>query len=139
MGAMLDSEVTVESSGEIAQPADADRRFRVVAIVAGVLFALEALPSAIVFPLSILPTFSGMYADIGFDLPAPTSILIGLGPWLVPMILAIDALIFWSFYRLARKYWIGLLFASLFAPGVLAGLFVWVLYMPMTSVVTLVR
>lgn len=112
--------------------------FRVVAIVAGVLFALMVLPQLLV-PVLMAPSFVQMFSDMGGELPQPTAAVAFFGPWFSLILLAIDALIFWFFYRLARRYWIGLLFAPLIAVNVLTGLFVATLYAPMFSIVTLVK
>ena len=113
-------------------------RFRVVAIIAGVLFALMVLPQALM-PLSVLPTFAKMFSDMGGELPGPTAAMVALGPWFSIVLLAADALIFWLFYSLARKYWIGLLFAPFIAVNIVTALFVWAMYMPMFNGITLVK
>lgn len=124
----------------VATPIEAidDKRFRIVAIIAGVLFAPQVL-AHIFIPLIVLPTFSALYRDMGGPVPAPTAILLALGPWLGVILGVIDALVFWLFYRLARKYWIGLLFAPLFAGGIVAGPLIAVLYMPMFQVTSLIQ
>jgi type II secretory pathway component PulF len=76
---------------------------------------------------------------MGGELPAPTAALVRLGPWLAVLLLVVDALIFWGFYRLARKYWVGLLFAPLFVVGFVTGLVVLAMYLPLFQVVALVR
>ena len=114
------------------------RSFRVVAIVAGVLFAPQVIAHAIL-PFTVLPTFKSMFDSMGGTLPAPTAALVALGPVAGILMVAIDALVFWLFYRLARKYWIGLMFAPLFAGGLLVAPLIWALYMPMFEVISLVK
>jgi len=114
------------------------KRFKVVAIVAGVLVAPQVI-GHLAIAWAVVPTFRSMFDSMGGTLPAPTAVLVAMGPWLGLLLAAIDALVFWGFYRLARKYWIGLLFAPLFAMGAVSGLFVAALYMPMFQVITLVK
>jgi type II secretory pathway component PulF len=80
-----------------------------------------------------------MFASMGGALPWPTAVLVALGPWLAVPLAAMDVLLFWGFFWLARKYWIGLLFAPLFAAGLLTAPIVWALYLPMFEVITLVK
>jgi len=114
------------------------KRFRVVAIIAAVLLLPQAV-GHLVIPATVLPTFEQMFSDMGGELPAVTQTLVSLGPALGIILVIIDGLIFWACYRLARRYWIGLLFVPLFAVGALSALFVQALYLPMFSVVTLVQ
>jgi len=114
------------------------KSFKVVAIVAGVLFAPQVL-AHLILPYTMLPTFQAMFDSMGGTLPAPTALLMRLGPVVGIVMVAIDALVFWFFYRLARKYWIGLLFAPLLAGGLLAVPLVTALYLPMFEVINLVQ
>jgi type II secretory pathway component PulF len=136
----LAAEVSVKGPttvGEDRAQADA-KRFRVVAIVAGALFAPTVI-GHLAMPFIVMPTFKSMFESMGGSLPAPTAFLLAMGPWLGILLLAIDGLVFWGFAKLARKYWIGLLFAPLFATGLLTAPIVWALYMPMFEVINLVK
>jgi hypothetical protein len=62
-----------------------------------------------------------------------------MGPGLGVVFVVIDVLVFWGFYVLARKYWIGLLFAPLFAVGILSSIVVMLLYAPMFQVIQQVQ
>ena len=115
-----------------------EKRFRVVAIVAAVLFAPTVI-AHIAVPVFVVPTFRDLFASMGGTLPAPTAFLVAMGAWLAVPLVAFDALVFWGFARLARRYWIGLLFAPLFAGGILAVPIIWALYVPMFEIVTLVK
>ena len=114
------------------------KRFRIVAIIAAVLLAPQAI-SHLIISFTVLPTFKQMFADMGGELPAITQVLLTLGPATGVLLVGIDVLIFWACYRLARKYWIGLLFAPLFAVGTLTALLVQVMYLPLFSIITLVE
>ena len=118
------------SGSEESLQADA-KRFRVVAIVAGTLLALPLLVQSVVLMFA-LPTFSSMFDSMGGELPATTSLLVHGGVWVLLAIWAIAAVVYWGFYRLARRYWIGLLFAPLFAvPFITSAIIIPVLYLPM--------
>ena len=114
------------------------KRFRVVAIVAAVLYAPQVL-SWVLIPFSVVPTFKRMFEDMGGSIPQPTATIIAAGPWLGLALGVVGILIFWLFYRLAHKYWVGLLFAPLFAGGLVTGPLIWALYVPMFQVITLVQ
>jgi hypothetical protein len=114
------------------------KRFRVVAIVAAVLFAPQVI-GHIALPLTVVPTFRDMFASMGGALPWPTAFLVTMGPWLGVLLAVFDVLIFWGCLRLARRYWIGLLFAPLFTGGLITAPLIWALYMPMFDIITLVK
>jgi hypothetical protein len=119
------------------EPLD-ERRFRVVAIVAAVLYAPQVL-TYFALPFVVVPAFKQMFEDMGGSLPPITLFILSAGPWLGVALGVIAILVFWFFYVLARKYWVGLLFAPLFAGSLLAGPLVWALYQPMFQVITLVK
>ncbi len=115
------------------------KRFKVVAVVAGALLGLPLLVQSAVLVLA-LPTFSSMFDSMGGELPATTSLLVHGSVWVLLAIWAIAALVYWGFYRLARRYWIGLLFAPLFAvPFITSAIIIPALYLPMFQVITLVK
>lgn len=137
---MTDDTTAVDTTAATPEPLERvdDRRFRVVTIIAAVLFAPQVI-SAMSVPFIMFPSFREMYSEMGGPLPAMTAFLFTAGPLIGIALGVIDVLVFWMFYRLARKYWIGLLFAPLFAGGLLMGPLIAVLYMPMFQVVTLVK
>lgn len=114
------------------------KRFRIVAIIAAVLLLPQMIAHLFV-SVNVIPIFERMFADMGGELPVATQMLVSMGPALGILLLVLDALIFWTCYRLARRYWIGLLFVPLFAVGALSGLLVEALYLPMSSVITLIE
>jgi len=114
------------------------QRFRVVAIVAGALVAAQSL-GQLGYVLVTVPQLSSMYVQVAGEVPPPASVLVSAGPWLVIPLLAIDALVFWGFYRLARRYWIGLLFAPIFVVGLITAAIIALLYLPIANIVTLVK
>jgi type II secretory pathway component PulF len=113
-------------------------KFRVVAIVAAVLFAPQVIASAAV-PFTIFPTFRSMFDAMGGTIPPATALLLHLGPWVGVILAVVDVVVFAFFYRLARRYWIGLLFAPLFAGGLLVAPLIWALYQPFFDVISLVK
>lgn len=131
------SEIGPTTPGEDSMRTDA-RRFRIVAIVAAALLAPQVLVHLLI-PWLVLPTFSSMFQNLGAPVPAPTAFILAAGPWLGLLLALVDVLIFWGFYRLARRYWIGLLFAPLWAVGILSGFVVVALYLPMFDVVNVVK
>jgi len=106
----------------------------VVAVVAGALLTPQVI-AHLVFPLTTRFYFESMYASMGGSLPPATALLMAIGPWFGALLAAIDILLFWYFLWLARRYWIGLLFAPLFAAGTLGGLVIWALYAPVFNVI----
>ena len=114
------------------------KKFRVVAIVAAVLFAPQVIAS-VLLPFTVFPTFKSMFDSMGGTIPPATALILHLGPWVGLILAVVDVLVFWFFYRLARKYWIGLLFAPLFAGGLLTAPLIWVLYQPLFDVISLVK
>ena len=132
------AEVGPVSAQEDALRTDA-KRFRVVAIVAGVLL-LGPVVGQVWYALTAIPAFAEMYKAMGGELPLATSLIFGIGSFMAPLLVIVDALIFWGFYRLARRYWIGLLFAPLFAvPMVTAAVLIPALYQPANDVINLVK
>jgi type II secretory pathway component PulF len=137
--------VTVDEQSPVSvEPCDAPasefdrRRFRVVAIVAGILFAPQVI-AHIAITFAAIPTFKQMYSDFGGPLPWTTAFVLSLGPFLGLVLVALDGFAFWLFYRLAKKYWIGLLFAPLFTGGLITGPLIAALYLPMFQIITLVK
>lgn len=114
------------------------RRFMLVAFIAALLFFPQVIAHFFV-AITVLPTFEKMFADMGGQMPALTQAIVSLGPLLGVLLVAIDLLIFWACYRLARAHWIGLLFVPLFAGGAVSGLLVQALYLPLESIVTYVQ
>lgn len=114
------------------------KRFRIVAIIAAALLLPQMIAHLLV-SVTVVPTFERMFEDMGGELPAATQMLVSMGPALGILLLVLDVLIFWACYRLARRYWIGLLFVPLFAVGALSAVVVEVLYLPMFSIITLVE
>ena len=115
------------------------RAFDVVAWIAAAVavpFALSHLTLG-----TVAREISLMSAQMGGELPWPTS-------WLLPAassgllgvaLLAVDAAIFYLMWRLAKRYWIGLLFAPVFAYMAINAIFVPLLYLPMFSVIQQVQ
>jgi hypothetical protein len=121
------------------QQAIADaQRFKVVAIIAGALLAPQVL-AHLLLPWFAMPAFSSMYQTMGVSVPSVTVAVLWMGPWLGVLFALIDVLVFWGFYRLARTYWIGLLFAPLFVLGILSSTVIAALYLPTFEVISLVK
>jgi hypothetical protein len=132
------AEVGPVTAQEDALRTDA-RRFRVVAIVAGVLL-LGPVMGQVWYMLSVIPSYAAMYAAMGGELPPASALVFGIGTFMAPLFVIVDALVFWGFCRLARRYWIGLLFAPLFAvPMITAAVLIPAVYLPATDIINLVK
>lgn len=128
-----------ETPGEAALLADA-KRFRVVSIIAGIV----SLPFALVhlaFAAFAIPSFEGIFTSMGGQLPLLTRLLISASHngVLVVLVLIVDVAVFVGMYRLAKRYWIGLLFAPVFIYLAITSTLVPVLYLPLFNVVSLVK
>jgi hypothetical protein len=136
---------TAASAAEVAPvfaredaPRTDSRRFRVVAIGAGVL-VLCPVVAQVWYTVWAIPHYAAMYAAIGGELPPASSLVFGIGSFMAPLFVIVDALVFWGFYRLARRYWIGLLFAPLFAVPMITAAVLIPMYPPATEVIRLLR
>jgi len=132
------SDASVVTADETAALVDA-KRFRVVAIVAGIVaipFALAHLTFGVT-----LTAFESMYADMGGEIPALTSAIFNLGSTglLAVVLLAVDISIFVVMYRLAKRYWIGLLFVPVLAYLAISALLVPVIYLPLYQVISVIE
>lgn len=124
-----------------SEPApDPRRAFRVVAITAAIVAAPFAI-AGLAVPAFTLPSLAKMYAEMGGELPAITSLMVGLNRLglLQLLMLAFDVAVFALMYKLAKRYWIGLLFAPVFVYMAVGGLMQLLLYLPMYQVITLVQ
>jgi hypothetical protein len=127
-----------ETRGEAELRADA-KRFRVVAIVAGIVCAPFALVHATFF--LTVGVMDRLFEDMGGQVPAVTQLLTGLGRtgMLSVLLLLVDIAIFVIFYRLAKRYWIGLLFVPALAYIMISSVLALLLYLPMYQVIELVK
>ncbi len=132
-GSVGDSTAIPEGRAEAsANPA----RFRVVAWIAGALcFAFAA--AHLYFALTAIPVFEAMYRDMGGPIPPATQALFTLNRWglLFLILVCVDALVFAGMYWLAKRYWIGLLFAPIPVYIAINYLLIPVLYAPLWQVV----
>jgi len=117
-----------------------ERRFRIVSVIAGIAYAPFVLGHA-AFALFAVPVFGQMYADMGGELPAVTQLLVNLSRFglLAALLVAVDVAVFAFMYRLAKRYWIGLLFVPLAIAPAMAYLFLPALYLPMFDVIQRVQ
>ena len=131
-------DTAVVSSDEIATAADV-RRFKIVSIVAAVLAAPFVI--AHLFIGEYVATMEAMFADMGGEIGGIAGVLVALGHngVLALALLAVDVAIFVLMYRLAKRYWIGLLFAPILAYIGISSIVSIVLYMPLFDVITLIE
>jgi hypothetical protein len=117
-----------------------NHRFRVVAAVAGVVCAPFVIGHLLLATAGIA-SFQQMLDSMGGPLPAPTHLLLVLGRFgvLALLLVAFDVGIFAWMYRLARRYWIGLLFAPIFVYLAASSVIGILLYLPLFNVVSLVK
>ncbi|MBS3957766.1 MAG: hypothetical protein KGZ40_09625 [Clostridiales bacterium] len=125
--------------GEEAMRLD-ERRFRVVAIIA----ALVALPFVLVhviITLTVMPQLASFSAEMGGTLPGAVELTLTLSRngLLSLIFVVVDVAIFALMYRLAKKYWIGLLFVPVVAYLAISSLLVPLLYMPLFSSITQIQ
>lgn len=132
-------ELPAETSAEASLRTDA-RQFRIVAVIAAVV-ALPFVLSHLTFSVGLIPTFEAMFEDMGGELPASTRLLVDLSHngVLSLLFLLVDVGVFALMYRLARRYWIGLLFVPVPIYLGMTSLLIPVLYMPMFNVISLVE
>jgi hypothetical protein len=111
---------SLETQAERASRVEADR-FRVVAIIAGVVCALAAV-GEITTLVAALAKFGALFDTLGGQVPASASVLLSVGPiWVAVVFAVVAAALFGLFLVLARRYWIGLLFVPLFIYSFLGG------------------
>jgi hypothetical protein len=117
-----------------------ERRFRVVTIVA-VIAALPFAASHLTIALALVPALENMFLSMGGQLPGPTQFAISLSHHgvLAVLLILVDGGVFVLMYKLARRYWIGLLFAPIALYLGIGAALVPVLYWPMFQVINLVR
>jgi hypothetical protein len=108
-----------------------ERRFRLMAIVAGALLLPEVLTHVLL--AFAIPSYQGIWQSMGGEVPTFTAVLFAMGPWFGLVLVALDVLIFWGCYVLARRYWIGLLFVPLFAGAIVWGLSTLALNVPVSQ------
>jgi hypothetical protein len=85
------------------------------------------------------PYFSQLFGTMSGPLPWPSAALLSLG-WLAGPILAIiDIATFWIIYRIAERWWIGLLFLPVLVYGMMSAFLGFLLYIPLFPLITLVR
>ncbi len=132
-------DTAVVSSDETATAADV-RRFKIVSIVAAVLAAPFVI--AHVFIGAYVATMEAMFADMGGEIGGIAGVLVvalGHNGVLPLVLLAVDVAVFVLMYRLAKRYWIGLLFAPILAYMGISSIVSFVLYMPLFDVITLIE
>lgn len=142
----MPDEVSAPKTGDHKVWMDTDRRhgidprtqFRVVSYVA----MAAAAPFVIVHFLIgtfAFPYLAQVFSTMPTPLPGPTAVLLNIG-WLAgPLLAAIDIATFWLSYRLAERWWIGLLFVPVLIYGMMSAFIGFLLYMPMLPLVSLVR
>jgi hypothetical protein len=128
-----------EATGE-SGVRDDTRRFGIVSLIA----ALVAVPFIIqhaVFAIAGIHGFEGMFADMGGTLPAATQLLISLSHYgiLAALMLVIDIGVFLLFYRLAKRYWIGMLFVPVFVYMAITALITLLVYLPILDMRSFVK
>jgi hypothetical protein len=135
----LQQAVTDKGSGR-HRSADAERfrRLLLIAAAACVPFVIAQLALAVF----VTPLFADMYAEAGVGrLPALSRLVFQLseGPWLVLLMLAVDAAVFAVAYLIARRSTPWVLFAPAVIFAMAAGSFVPWLYQPLFQIMNVVR
>jgi hypothetical protein len=117
---------------------DPARQFRVVAIVA-MLVAGPFIIGHMLVGLYAFPAFAELFAGMPGQLPVLSAAMLSLGWAAGPMFVIIDVATFWLLYRLAQRWWIGLLFVPVFIYMMMSAFVGFLLYMPLFPLVTLVK
>ena len=120
------------------QGVDKARQFRVVGYVAMAVAApfviLHLLLGTMAFPY-----FTHLFATMAGPLPWPSALMLGLGWVAGPLLVALDVATFWLLYRLAERWWIGLLFVPVFIYLMMSAVVGFLLYIPLFPLITLVK
>lgn len=129
----------MDEAVDTAGALDPERRLRVIALIAAIPYSVFVLLHLAL--LSSAATYRQMYEDLGGRIPPLSAFAVSSfgSVIIVVALIALDIGVFWLMYRLARRYWIGLVFAPMFyamATNVLFGL---LMVMPMLQTVTLVQ
>jgi hypothetical protein len=117
---------------------DPAAQFRVVSWVAMAVAAPFVIGHLLIGVFGF-PAFSNMFAGLGGQLPLPSALLLGIGWFAGPLFVLIDVATFWLLYRLAQRWWIGLLFVPVFIYLMMSAFMGFLLYIPLFPLVTLVR
>jgi len=123
-----------------ASSAPEARRFRTVAIAAGIL-ALLIVSAQLALVLTLVPSVATLFSDMGGEVPGATQLLFDLsGAGVLPFVVVlVDLVVFAAMYALARRYWIGLLFAPAAVYFAMSVALLPLLFLPMQSVITVVE
>jgi hypothetical protein len=112
-------------------------QFRVVAYVAMAVAAPFVIGHFLIGSFGF-PAFADLFAGLKEPLPLPSALLLGLG-WLAgPLFVLVDVATFWLLYRLAQRWWIGLLFVPVFIYLMMSAFMGFLLYIPLFPLITLV-
>ncbi len=124
--------------GEAIAQSDA-RQFRVVSIVALVVSVPFAFSHVVLgFAAN---NVAAMFRDMGGTIPGVTQFIMTLAQiGILPvLLLVVDVGVFLLMRRLAKRYWIGLLFVPPLAYLAISAALTPLLYLPMFEVITLVQ
>jgi hypothetical protein len=122
----------MESAG--APAIDPVLQFRVVSYVAMAVAAPFIIGHLLIGVLGF-PYLAQLFAQEA--LPAPTALMLGMG-WLAgPIIAIVDIATFWLIYRLAKRWWIGLLFVPAFIYLMMMAFIGFLFYLPLFPLVKL--
>jgi hypothetical protein len=138
LGSALDPD-TIKTALESTEPASVDpaAQFRVVSYVAmGV--AAPFVIGHLLIGVFAFPAFTGIFAAMSGPLPLPSAMLLSLGWFAGPLFVLIDVATFWLLYRLAQRWWIGLLFVPVFIYLMMSAFMGFLLYIPLFPLITLV-
>jgi hypothetical protein len=113
---------------------DPAQQFRAVSYVA------MAVAAPFIIGHFLIGTFGFPYLTQLFaakDLPMPTAVVLGLG-WLAgPLLVLVEVATFWLLYRLAKRWWIGLLFVPAFIYLMMSAFMGFLFYIPLFPLINL--
>jgi hypothetical protein len=113
---------------------DREQQFRVVSYVAMAVAAPFIIGHLLIGAFGF-PYLTQLFA--GKDLPWPTSAMLGIG-WLAgPLLVVLEVATFWLIYRLAKRWWIGLLFVPVFIYLMMSAFMGFLFYIPLFPLIRL--
>lgn len=117
---------------------DPARQFEVVSYVA-MAVAAPFLIVHLLIGLLAFPYFGKLFLDMREHLPMASAAMLSIGWFAGPLLVVIDVATFWLLYRLAKRWWLGLLFVPVFIYLMMSAFVGFLLYIPLFPLVTLVK
>jgi hypothetical protein len=138
-GNALDSgTIKAALAGADAPALDSERQFQVVSYVAMAVAAPFVIVHLLIGVFGF-PVFADLFSQMGGQVPVVSAALLSLGWVAGPLFVLVDVATFWLLYRLARRWWLGLLFVPVFIYLMMSAFIGFLLYIPLFPLITLVQ